>query len=73
MKKLLVYILLLELLVGASPTIVYKTVFDVALVEQMTDSEISNVTRDVKLEILEHYGNPAFFIRYIIAIPPVYV
>ena len=44
-----------------------------ALIERTTDSDFSDVTRVLIPQIREHYGNPALFMKYIIAIPPVYV
>ncbi len=45
-----------------------------ALAEQITDSELSRTTSRREFpEVREHHGNPGYFMKYIIKIPPVYV
>ena len=44
-----------------------------ALIEQATDGDLSEVTSSKSHdEVREHFGNPDYFIKYIIKIPPVY-
>ncbi len=46
----------------------------VAMIERVTDADISRAKPgSAKQAIREHYGNPDYFMKYIIRIPPVYV
>ncbi len=73
MYKLVPSVLFLLLIVGASSAPEPAGSDGLALIERTTDSDFSNVTRALTPQIREHYGNPAFFMKYIISIPPVYV
>jgi hypothetical protein len=71
--KLFISLFVLLLVASTSPALESAIGGEFALIERSTDSDFSNVTRLVIPQIREHYGNPAFFMQYIIAIPPVYV
>ncbi len=72
MYKLAISLLLL-LMAGTTPAPVPSNVGELVLIERAAESDFSDVTRTVTPRIREHYGNPALFMKYIIAIPPVYV
>ncbi|MDA0271913.1 MAG: hypothetical protein O3C68_01505 [Proteobacteria bacterium] len=73
MFKLFISVFVLLLVASTSPAPESAIGGELALIERSTDSDFSNVTRLVIPQIREHYGNPALFMKYIIAIPPVYV